>query len=92
MQLMSNGRVRRTEGEWREILGRWKKSGLDPEKFCKNQDVRISSFRRWQERLDGNSTESEFVPVTPEAPSMIATPSWTLAITLPNGVQLRFQG
>ena len=31
MQLMSNGKVRRSDAEWREILARWKKSGLSPE-------------------------------------------------------------
>ncbi len=41
MQLMSNGRVRRTDIEWRVILARWKKSGLSPVEFCKKQDIRL---------------------------------------------------
>jgi hypothetical protein len=92
MQLMSNGRVRRTEIEWREILTRWKQSGLGPAEFCKKEDLRPTSFQRWQERLGVEPAQAQFVPVTSEGPSMIATPSWALEITLPNGVQLRFQG
>ena len=92
MQLMSNGKVRRTDSEWREILSRWKKSGLEPEEFCRKQDLRISSFRRWQERLGGDSGQTPFVPVRVESPSPTPTPAWTLEVALPNGVHLRFQG
>ena len=66
MQLQSNGKVRRTDSEWREILSRWKKSGLGPEEFCRKQEIRLSSFRRWQERLGADSAKAQFVPVTAE--------------------------
>lgn len=72
---------------------RSKWSGIpSPVEFCKKEDLRPTSFQRWQERLGVGSAQAQFVPVTPEAPSMIGTPSWTLEITLSNGVQLRFQG
>jgi hypothetical protein len=94
MQLMSNGRVRRTEIEWREILTRWKKSGLSPVEFCKKEALRLTSFHRWQERLGVELAPVQFVPVTPraEAPAVRTAGSWTLEVSLPNGVQLRFQG
>ena len=92
MQVMSNGKVRRTKDEWREILARWKRSGVAPEEFCRKQDLRLSSFRRWQERLDNDSARMQFVALTPEEPAATTAPPWVLEVTLPNGVQLRFQG
>ena len=92
MQVMSNGKIRRTEVEWRQILSRWKKGGLDPEEFCRREDLRLSSFKRWQERLGDLSPQTPFVSVTPQPPSENTTDRWTLELTLPNGVHLRFQG
>ena len=93
MQVLSNGKVRRSAGEWREVFSRWKKSSLSPEDFCKKHEIRPSSFRRWQQRIgNANSLDAAFIPVTPEPPSSVPTSGWLLEVTLPNGVQLRFQG
>jgi hypothetical protein len=89
MQVMSNGRVRRTTEEWREILSRWERSGQSPREFCRKQEVQFSSFQRWHQRLDGSPRSSDFVALTPAPPSVS---SWTLEVTLPNGRKLHFQG
>ena len=89
MQVMSNGRVRRSQAEWAEILKSCKASGLDAEEFCRREQIHVGSFVRWQRRLQVTDALSDFVSMVPAAP---ARASWTLEITLPNGCQLRFQG
>ena len=90
MQVMSNGRVRRSEAEWQEIVSRWKKSGLKARPFCRREQIELSSFLRWQRKLDASSDGNSFVPVTTSSSS--PSSAWTLEISLPNGCQLRFQG
>lgn len=88
MKVMSNGKVRRTEREWREILSRWEKSGVSPRDFCRKQELQLSSFERWRQKLN-SSAPDEFVAVTTASPSIS---TWMLEVTLPNGSKLRFQG
>lgn len=90
MQVMSNGRVRRSEAEWQAIVARWKKSGQKPAAFCRREQIELASFLRWQRKLDGSGDESSFVPVTKSASPPPST--WSLTISLPNGCELRFQG
>lgn len=90
MQVMSNGRVRRSEAEWKEIVSRWKKSGLKPRSFCRREQIQFSSFHRWQQKLAGSDAGNSFVPVTTSSPA--PSSAWTLEISLPNGCELRFQG
>lgn len=89
MKVMSNGKVRRTRDEWRAILSRWERSGMSPREFCHKQDVQLSSFQRWQEKLTGVSDGDAFVALTPAPP---AASSWSVEVTLPNGSKLHFQG
>lgn len=89
MELMSNGRVRRSEGEWREILSQWEGSGLSAQEFCRKQELQVSSFQRWRQKLNGSLARNEFVAISP-LPSPVS--SWTLEVTLPNGSRLQFQG
>jgi hypothetical protein len=89
MKLMSNGKVRRTADEWREILTQWKKSGLRPTEFCRKHELQLSSFQRWQQKLNESSRSDDFVTV---ATAPLPTSSWALEITLPNGCKLHFQG
>lgn len=90
MQVTSNGRVRRSEAEWQEIVARWKKSGQKPTAFCRREEIQLASFLRWQRKLDGSEDERDFVPVMPSAAP--ASSTWSLTISLPNGCELRFQG
>jgi putative transposase len=97
MQVMSNGRVRRSESEWRELIARWGKSGVSAREFCQKQDVQVSSFHRWQQRLretkrNDPATTPDFIPVTGGSLSITAASSWSLEIALPNGATVRFQG
>lgn len=51
MQSLSDGRIRRTESEWRAILGKFEASGLSESAFCRKAKVARKSFRIWRERL-----------------------------------------
>jgi hypothetical protein len=89
---MSNGRVRRTESEWREVLSRFKKSGLSAREFCRREEIQVSSFLRWRQRLRGSAKRSDFVSVVATSPSPSPQLTWSAEVTLPDGTKLRFQG
>lgn len=89
MKVLSNGKVRRSEEEWREVFARHEESGLGVREFCRKEGISFESFRRWGEKLGAGVEESAFVRVSPESPSR---PSWTLEITFPGGGHLRLQG
>jgi len=105
MQVMANGRVRRQDSEWRELIARWRGSGESIRTFCQKQGIRISSFQRWRRRLsqapvpqraEGRSQEAspDFVAVSVNegALSITSASGWSLEVALPNGTTLRFQG
>ncbi len=99
MQVMKNGKIRRTKAEWREIFSRCKESGLGAQDFCRQEEINLASFRRWREKLNASLGSGEFVTVkAPEpATSLPATsspslPSWTVEVSLPNGCRFRLQG
>jgi hypothetical protein len=89
MKLMSNGKVRRTAEEWRQIITQWKRSGLSPEAFCQRESLQLSSFQRWHLKVNGSSGRQDFVEVTAASPS---ASTWALEVTLPNGSKLHFRG
>lgn len=51
MQVLSDGRVRRTEAEWRAIVERFDSSGLSETAFCRRAKLPLRTFRQWRERL-----------------------------------------
>lgn len=89
MQVLSNGRCKRTESEWRQILARFQKSGQSGRDFCRTEGLQLSSFHRWQRRLDGPVAAGDFVTVM-AAPA--ASSTWSLEVILPDIGTLRFQG
>ncbi len=91
MEVIGGGRVRRDEGEWRELIGTWQKSGQSVRRFCQARGVHAASFQRWRQRLSEPESKQDFVPVVAQ-PAPAAASSWSLEVSLPNGVSLRFQG
>lgn len=92
MRVMSNGRVRRTEAEWRELMARFRKSGMSRRDFCRKERLQIASFQRWHARLNGKADRRDFITVLPTASAVPSDPAWTVEVTLPDGSRLRFQG
>ena len=91
MRKKSPSRVRRDAKQWSEILRRFESSGLDRSEFCRREDVAVSSFQRWRHRL-GSVAAAEFVELVPTSSPSVPSSSWSLEVSLPNGVCLRFQG
>ena len=94
MAARSVRRPRRTATEWREILSRYRQSGLSVEAFCARESLSKSSFRRWRERLaarDPASKAAAFVELATSAPLADSSP-WTVELELPVGIVLRVHG
>jgi hypothetical protein len=92
MQATGNVRVRKSEEEWRALISQWKMSGQSLRDFCGEQELQLSSFLRWRQRLARSSAAEDFVPVTRAVAPTVTSPSWSLELVLPNGFTLRFQG
>jgi hypothetical protein len=85
------GRVRRTEKQWTEILRRFDHSGEGSRQFCRREGLSLSSLQRWRQRL-GSSTSARFVELVPATPAGTPSEGWSLEVSLPHGVSLRFRG
>jgi len=84
-------RSRHSEAQWIEILKRFESSGLSVRDFCRREGLASSSFQRWRNRL-GSVAAAEFVELVPAVQPSAASSRWSLDVSLPNGVCLRFQG
>jgi len=84
-------RTRRTKAQWIEILRRFESSRLAPREFSRRESLALSSFQRWHRRL-GTVAPAEFVDLVPTPSASVPSANWTLDVSLPNGVSLRFQG
>ena len=84
-------RVRRTEKQWAEILRRFEASGEGSRHFCRREGLALSSLERWRQRL-GTTSATRFVELVPGAAAEATTMSWSLEVSLPQGVSLRFRG
>ena len=84
-------RQRRTKEQWTEILRRFESSGLGPREFCRQEDLATSSLQRWRGQIERTPT-AEFVELAPTSTPSTSAASWTLDLSLPNGVCLRLRG
>jgi len=55
MQVTSNGKVWRSEAEWRTICERFAQSGLGVAEFCAREKLALSSFQTWYRRCAGTA-------------------------------------
>ena len=84
-------RTRRTKAQWSEILERFDLSDQDQRQFCRREGLALSSLQRWRRRL-GSVAAAEFVELVPTSSPSIPSSTWSLDVSLPKGVSLRFQG
>ena len=84
-------RTRRTKSQCTEILGRFASSQLGSREFCRREGLALSSFQRWHRRLVSVAA-AEFVELVPTPSPSVPLSSWSLDVSLPNGVGLRFHG
>ena len=98
MRVHSNGRVRRSRSEWREIFDRFKASGLSQTEFRRREGIAKGTFSRWMTRLADEQPPAAdpgpFVELTPAAaePPARSLLSGELELSLPGGVRIRWKG
>lgn len=91
MRVLTNGQTRRPASEWREILDRFRGSGVSARQFCERESLVLATFHRWRERLaktDGPVSSFVEVATPPEDPPAF----WSLEVELPDGRVLRMRG
>ena len=90
MRRLSDGRLRRSQSEWEQIMERYRISGLSEAAFCKREKLSRSRFVVWRRELRRSATKSvPFVEVMPVEPPPKATGEFEL--TLPGDVTLRWK-
>ena len=90
MRVTANGKVLRSEAEWRTICARFAQSGLGPREFCQRESIALGSFKKWYQRwADSGRQPGAFVElVAPPVPRDV----WAVEVELPSGVRVRFRG
>lgn len=84
-------RARHSEKQWVAILKQFDSSRLSAKEFCQREDLSLHSLQRWRNRL-GSTAATEFVELVPAVKPIATSSSWSLDVSLPNDVCLRFQG
>ena len=102
MQVLSDGRIRRTTPEWKEILDRFGTSGLPIAAFCEKEEISRSAFASWKKKLrDRRETAQPKSPAFVELSGVVAKKSapptmdsteTSFELALPGGVTLRWKG
>ncbi len=98
MRVLADGRVRRTESEWRAILERYARSGLSESAFCRRAKLSRGSFVKCKQKLATKASASAVMEPTfvewiaPETKGEEATESaGAFELSLPGGVVLRWK-
>jgi len=76
MQALSDGRVRRTESEWRAIVSRFESSGLSEAGFCRKANLSRKSFRDWRKRLSRSPSTPRILATRRPRPTPSAFVEW----------------
>lgn len=101
MQVLSDGRVRRTSGEWEKIFARHRASRLPIAAFCEREEISRSAFASWKRKLTGGRKKSpSFLELTRPSTSPAVKPTAApispagtpFELVLPGGVTLRWRG
>ena len=91
MRALSDGRVRRSEAEWRGIIKSFQKSGLSQAEFCKQHGLRRPTLTHWLRRLgEQTPARGEFVELDREGTEEPRPRRCELELSLPGGVILRW--
>jgi len=96
MRVLADGRVRRTEAEWRAVVERFERSGLSVSAFCRRAKVSRGSFEKWRRRLADSPRPSpafvEWLPPPSVEPETVAKGGpGEFELSLPGGVVLRWR-
>jgi hypothetical protein len=90
MQVSSNGHGQRSATQWREIIARYRQSGLGSRQFCEAEGLVRRTFEKGERRLRRKEmTPGRFVEIP--SPHGVSGP-WAVEVEFPNGVHLRVRG
>ncbi len=101
MQVLSDGRVRRTSVEWGEIIARHRESGVPIAAFCEQEEISRSAFALWKRKLRRSREKpATFVELRRPSTKSAVKPAVTsncsegtsFELALPGGVTLRWRG
>lgn len=102
MRVLADGRVLRTEAEWRGLVERFEQSGVSAAVFCRRAKVPRSSFVKWR-RILGRSAKAErsshrspafvewIAPASAQSAVAKERAAGELELTLPGGVVVRWK-
>ena len=103
MRVLADGRVLRTEAEWRGLVERFEQSGVSAAVFCRHAKLPRSSFVKWRRILGRSAKAERSSRRSPAFVEWIASPSvqtevakervagGELELTLPGGVVVRWK-
>jgi transposase len=78
------------EPYWRQVLARWRRSGLSVRAFCRAEGVSEPAFYWWRRRLDQvDHKKPAFLPVHVVADEARETATGGIEVVLANGRCLR---
>lgn len=83
-------RKRGSAPQWRDLFQRYESSGLTQEQFCRRHGLALSSFQRWRQRLRVRRAPADFVEIVSASNAALPSSTWSLEVSLPGGVSLRF--
>ena len=100
MEVLADGRTRRTRTEWVEIIERFNSTSLRTTEFCRKEKISRSSLATWKRKLNGKTKERrsskrraafiELAPVPVESPSFVGS-GCDFELSFPGGVTLRWK-
>jgi hypothetical protein len=101
MEVLADGRTRRTRTEWVEIIERFDSTSLRTTDFCRNEKISRSSLSTWRRKLKGKTKGRlsskqrtafiELAPAPVESPSFVGS-GCDFELSFPGGVTLRWKG
>ena len=78
------------ESHWRQVLARWRRSGLSVRAFCRAEGISEPSFYLWRRRLDqADHQKPAFLPVHVVTEEAKQPATRDIEIVLANGRCLR---
>jgi len=97
MRVLSDGRIRRTAPEWKEIIDRFGEADLGIAEFCEKEEISRSAFASWKKKLGAVRKKApSFVEITgavkrKSSIQPLASSQTFFELDLPGGATLRWK-
>ena len=94
MQVLSDGRFRRSRSEWQQIVKRSEESDVSEAEFCIQEKIQFNTFTKWKRRLrHPPKAPGAFIEVVqgPAAAQSLPRVVGEFELSLPGGATLRWK-